>query len=330
MKPERQDAPEFRTVIKHWRATLWGTCQRWSYRLFHHTPIQNAAEILRSGVLKSRVALHTAGVNFVDVADTSVMSHTSRQIQNSVRFYFRPRTPTLYHVEGIRPAQRQIQGKPCAVPVYFLFDLARVLCREGTLFTAGNASANGVRLLSTPQEFATLPFDLIYHEGSIQGRHEITHHRQAEVLVPHQIELVPYLRTVVCRSQAELETLRHLLDTPTLNTWWSHLRIVPSENLFFRYWGFVDEVTLGERHINIKFNPPQKTQDRGPFKLRAECVDLNTNHSFGSAHSPYQIADDLVFTLPALSAPTKYLFRLSLDDHLVYANTYEEMTDLPF
>src|SRR5690348_3489356 len=72
---------------------------RWPKHLFRHEPLQNAVQVLKSGRLLSR---HQAeAVEHVDIAPPAII-HSRNNAHRFGRLYFRPRTPTQFHIEGIR------------------------------------------------------------------------------------------------------------------------------------------------------------------------------------------------------------------------------------
>jgi hypothetical protein len=108
---------------------------KWPSRLFHHAALENAALILRSGRLLSR--LDSEGVRAVDIAPTGLIDHRTRAHQFA-RLYFRPRTPTQYHIEGIRKPSEYYQGKHAPILAMFVFDASHVLALPGVRFSDGN------------------------------------------------------------------------------------------------------------------------------------------------------------------------------------------------
>ncbi len=193
--------------------------QWWPGRFFHCTDLLNVVSILRTGELLSRQQASSSGRIAVDIASRSVMANTPEPSQDFVRLYFRPRTPTQYRNEGFRPPERWGTDAHCPVPVYLVFDAATLLARSDCGFTEGNLAA-GAAIKYTVEEFEKLPFQQIYHDTrfDVSERSTIVFHRNAEVLVPQRVDLNA-LRIVVCRSQAEYETLLHLLPPGTRATW---------------------------------------------------------------------------------------------------------------
>ena len=181
----------------------------WPKFVFHYTALENAVSILKSGMLYSRREAERKGLLVTDVASASVLSNTSRDHRRHVRLYFRPKTPTQFSNEGIRPAQSIRYGAHCPVPVFFLFDSGDLLTRKSTQFSDGSlAGYNPGRIGDTGKFFESLPFQQIYHNTWFkeEEKQEIVARRHAEVIVPDELDL-DSLRFIWCRSEAEKETL---------------------------------------------------------------------------------------------------------------------------
>lgn len=184
----------------------------WPRHLFHITDVQNAASILASGKLLPRNRVQHLGLMKSDNASPSVISITDTSVQNFVRLYFRPKTPTFFRNEGIRPAGDRQLGSHCPIPIALLFDSREVLSRADSQFSDGNLAA-GAALRSKARDLELLPFNLIYHNSAIhpaEDRPKIVFHRHAEVVVPRELPL-DSLRAIAARSPAELKTLHTLL-----------------------------------------------------------------------------------------------------------------------
>ena len=106
-------------------------------------------------------------------------------------------------------------------------------------------------------------------------------HRNAEVLIPQRLGL-RNVRHVLCRSQAEYETLRNLLPPRAWDRWVDKVDVVPRWNLFYGKWSFVDQVELADEHVLFRFNPAT-----GPFAAR---VDISVRSATGSRR--YRWKDD--------------------------------------
>lgn len=299
----------------------------WPNYLFHCTELHNAVNILRVGALLSRTEAQAANLMAEDIAAPVIIERTPPKWQNHVRLYFRPRTPTQYQNEGIRPQSAMPYGAQCAIPIYFLFDAVAVLTRQDTLFTDGNL-ARGPEPSQDIEDFAHLPFPLIYHDTWFDANEQdrIVYHRNAEVLVPKKLDLSS-LRWIVCRSSAEFETLLHLLPTHVSRFWANKIGVRPDYRLFHNRWTFVERVNSSQEALTFTFNTG--TESAGPFDARVTLLETATGQQFGWRSTNYSLSEALRLRLGNLSHPRDYEVRFRLDDHLAYANRIQE-DDLPF
>jgi hypothetical protein len=203
----------------------------------------------------------------VDNASPEVIEQTQPQHFRYARLYFRPRTPTQYRNEGIRPVnRRKLGGAHCPIPVYFCFDALTVLARDDTEFSNGNMGSTRACHSSERDFFLSIPFRLVFHSRwfTPDERDEIVFHRNAEVLVPDSLPLDPVLRFIACRSAAERQTLLHSLPANLRRQWASRIRL-GERDLFERRWTFVEEVVVVDDRIVFHFNPNTRTP--GPFQV---------------------------------------------------------------
>ena len=137
----------------------------WPRLLFHYTDIQNAVGILSSGYLYSRQYLEDERLLAVSSGSDEVLAGTHSDIKNYVRLYFRPKTPTQYHAEGIKSARNLSRSSfpdaHCPVPVFLLFDSAEILCREDSLFSDRGLASWIHQIMSTAQELENLDWPKI-------------------------------------------------------------------------------------------------------------------------------------------------------------------------
>lgn len=117
--------------MKDWVADIQEHVRVWSQRLkpvnrewwpryvYHYTDIQNAVSILKGGYVYSRAEATRRHLMTVENASLEVIAHTKQAHQEFARLYFRPRTPTQYHNEGIKPQSERFQGAHCPIPVFF-------------------------------------------------------------------------------------------------------------------------------------------------------------------------------------------------------------------
>ena len=277
----------------------------------------------------SREQAQRSGSLHTDIAAPEIIDQTDPAWHDYVRLYFRPRTPTQYRNEGFRPASRVELGAHCPVPIYLLFDAYQVLARQDSLFTEGNLAA-GAQPRRTIDELSAMPFEQIYHDSRFEpqeGR-TIVFHRNAEVLIPNGLAL-RNVRHILCRSQAEYETLRNLLPQAAWNQWADKVGVVPRLNLFQGNWSFVEQVELADEQVLFRFN--QATTTPGPFAAR---VDISVQSPTGSKRYPwrdedFEAGDVLRLNLSNIGNPTDYSISLYLDDHLAFEGRHEAY-DLPW
>jgi hypothetical protein len=228
---------------------------------YHYTHIENAVSILRDHTIRSRAACNRLGINHHDSASPSVIANTHSAKLEYVRLYFRPKTPTQYHCEGIRPeAGLTIHKAHCPVPVFFLYDLVDLLGRPTTEFSDGNMGSSSTRFGDSLELFDSIPFANVYHDGyrsTAPNPARVINDRCAEVLVPQELS-TDGLRFIVCRSHAERRTLLYNLPL-VARIRYERLVHVGRGVFFYREWAFVDEVVGAPKTLTIRFNPVQNS-----------------------------------------------------------------------
>jgi hypothetical protein len=326
---EKADADQFRRriqVLKS-RARL-GSRQWWPNYLFHFADISNVISILQAGELMSRAQVEGEG-GFIDSASPDIIHQTKEDWKDYVRFYFRPRTPTLYRNEGFRPGDRRhLGGAHCPVPVYLLFDFESVICREDSLFSFGSLARKNAEVFNDASHFEQMPFELIYHDSRFEAeeRSQIIFHRQAEVVVPQTIS-TDYIRMIWCRSQAEYDTLRHELPSDLWVLWKDRITARTDYNLFNREWIYVDHAYLDHHRALFRFNPPRSIMDVGLFDVRIEVAAQDKQYLWHVDDAG--LGRQLQVDLTDVKTTNGYTLRVYLDGYLAYAGTYTP-ENLPF
>jgi len=227
----------------------------WPPRLFRHEPIGNAAAILSSGALLSRAAALRTRVLQDDVAPAEIVDATDRG-HAYVRLYWRPRTPTQYHVEGIRKPHEVYREKHAPVLVILIFSASTVLTRDDVSFSNGNLQSPESDVLSGDEGFATMPFADIFHEGPFDptDRDRIVRRRCAEVLVPDRLPLADTVQAVLCRSSAERAFLLHRLGSAA-RAWSDRIRVFSKPGVFQNDYAYIESVTAASTGISFAFHP---------------------------------------------------------------------------
>lgn len=286
----------------------------WARHVFHYTDVNNAAKILESGRLLSRATIERENTDFVDGACCSVIRHTVEAHKRFVRFYYRPRTPTQYRNEGIRPPEDRWEAAHCPVPVFFLFDAVGTMARDDAQYSNGNMGSVDVSFGPDLDHFSAIPFTKVFHDGVFDphANPEIIFHRHAELLIPDEMDLGG-LRWVACRSHGERSTLMHLLS-PASKTYWGNVVRVGDSSLFQNEWMFVDRVEIGERQFVFHFNP----NSRCSRKLRSRVVLRRPDGTIGEIENELNSRGRYTITL---SEDYPFLdVSLYLEDSLAYAN----------
>lgn len=304
--------------IQHWQAQLnqpWYNHRRyWPECLFHHAPLENAAAILSSGMLRSRNDPNNPRPR--DVAAREVNAARAHA-HNRVRLYFRPKTPTQYHIEGIRKPGECRFGDETHAPVLvmFILDAQRILTMPNTQFCDRNMQRADAVPSDTEAYFSTIPFDKVYHEGSTGGDETITYHRCAEVLPQSPLDLEYCLKAVFFRSEPERDTLLNLLGGHR-GRWASRCHVSDALKVSEKRYSFLQEIGMTREGVMFLLNPRidrrgvkisiQVWNDAGQFVVRFDHTDLQAAPAQGRWIYNHAFGDGL------------YRVRVEIEDHLAY------------
>ncbi len=324
MTGRKTDENRIRDFLDEQKAKLGPARRWWPKFLFRFDDIEAAAAILNQGSLLSRNAAEKRGLIVRDCASSDIIAGTDQQYQECVRLYFRPKTPMQYSNEGVRPMASIERGAHCPVPVVFLFDAMSVLGRDTTRFSNGNLAAKGVEVGSDADFFMEIPFDAVYHDGAISplDTRKIVFHRHAEVIVPTELDLAS-LKFVVCRSQAEQETLLHMLDAQAHDRW-SDVTVT-KPNLHNRKWNFVEQVDFVENRVIFRFN--RSYTSAGPFNAVALFDGLDSGESYEWRKEAYHLPDSAELRFKIENNEARVRVELRLDGALVYRNELSQSSE---
>ncbi|MFN7387892.1 DarT ssDNA thymidine ADP-ribosyltransferase family protein [Brevundimonas sp.] len=312
-----------RAHIEHWTNYYSQSYRtKWPSRLFHHAPLENALEILRSGLLQSRKA--TQGLRAKDVAAVGVIG-TNDVAHDSVRCYFRPRTPTQFHIEGIRKDSDCQLGVNAHAPVLVMFVLHAepILTLPATRFSDRNMQKGGVRVGDDDEFFASIPFELVYHEGAYsQDQSEIKDRRAAEVLITSPLQLERALQWVLCRSDPERDTLLYLLGQQA-DHWRAKVLVSDDIKVFQKSYPFVQHASLSNAGFIFQVNP---RPDRGSVAVVIDIWNQETgqhvaNFTDVARQFPPPTSARWIYRTPI--ADGRYRVRMTLEGHLAYEAVQE-------
>jgi hypothetical protein len=299
----KRDVRAFRRYIADLRDESWlGERHWWTYYLFYYVDMTEAVEILQRGVIQPPI----------EKASTK-----SRYWERTVRLYFRPRVPDLYGAEGIRPRDAQSKNY-CAMPVFFLFDLESLLIQADSRFSEGDVMLNP-KTFKSATAFRDMPFEMIYHDSwfNPDERDEVLSARRAQVIIPQQLPLT-HLRHIWCRSEAEYETLYHLLPPDLWSQYGSKLTARVDYDLYHRRWLYVHGVEMSANGALFTFHPchDREAEECNPFDVRIEVTTGDQSHTIDMGEMV--IDKELAVDLTSYGLANGYQIKLFLDDTLAY------------
>ncbi|MCU0498825.1 MAG: DarT ssDNA thymidine ADP-ribosyltransferase family protein [Anaerolineae bacterium] len=305
---EKREAALFRRAIADLRQSSWlGARYWWTYFLFYCVDLTEVSTILSDGRLRSTSA---------------ITGRRRSRWDDTVRLYFRPRTPDMWSSEGIRPKSQRRNGT-IGLPIYLLFDLEGILCRQESRFTDGDPTTTN-RTFAKASQFAQMPFELIYHDSFVYAdqREEIMQSRRAQVIVPDQLGL-EMLQYIWCRSRAEYETLRSILPTDVWRKWRDKITVRTDYTLFYRRWTYVEDTLLTAESVQFQFHPAAQDADR---QFSARLTVISDDQRYEWFEERWIAQDEWIFTLP--QALPHYTVRLELDDTVAYQGEFRQSDGL--
>ena len=326
MAPKKADADDFRAFLDSLKEESWikrSERNWWPEFVSHYSAIPNAAQVLTDGHLYSRARLAELKKTGLDSGSQQVLDGTGDWVLNSVRLYLRPLTPTQYHSEGIRIEPKiTYLGAHCPTPVYLMFDAVEILSRTDCQFSNGNLASLGAMRYSSAEELARLPWQEIYHNGWFERDEgpSIIFHRCAEAVIPDQLDLSA-LKIIYCRSEAEKETLLHLLSKSLRKKYERIIASSTRRRVFFRQHTFVERARLGSKSIRFEFSP--ETQSIGPFRKDLVISSPQLDRDIIRDGSVFDVDRPLRIILP--KELDQYTVRLELNGYLAYANEFKEL-----
>ena len=311
----------------------------WPRYAFHYTDVTNAVSILDSGYIFSRINAKRMDLMKNENASRQVIDMTKTEAVANVRFYFRPLTPTQFYNEGFKHAALRYdndQNSNVPVPVFFLFDLEKLLNLSETRFSEFAQSGRGCLALSGVEDFQKLDFSRIYSTGYIENREQIKY-RHAELLYPNAFRIADCVQFILCRNSIEKTTLMNMLKKKNQKAFYKYKPIIKvcRENMFEKNGLFVTECTYHGRTASISFSNTlakkkyadklmtQNGVDRlDPINAKAEFEWINVkglvNHSETDFKLDYTNTPSVVFNnLTEFKEAKNIGIKLFLEDKLM-------------
>ncbi len=206
---------------------------------------------------------------------------------DSVRLYFRPKTPTQWHIEGIRKPGECHYGDAAHAPVLvmFLLDARSVLTLSDVRFSDKNMQLADTVPGTDEAYFAQIPFAKVFSEGNTGGDRSLIEARCAEVLAPSPLSLDGTLRSICLRSEPEKETLLHMLGDRRAD-WERFCHVSDALKVFQKEYAFVDVLRLTSDGVIFRLNA---RKDGKRIEVKIDVWDSRERHVvnfYNAAHAP--------------------------------------------
>jgi hypothetical protein len=169
------------------------TCRLGFDGFYHMTSIENIISVLEEGLLYSRNKAESLNKLIVDMKELipeteNVLKNTPRGIQNYVRLYFRPKTPTFYYFQK-------------ATNSAILKFNAKILCIEDNRISIGSAARINAELFSPNSDaLGNINFKMLYRSEATPLNADEKNIRHTEMLIPNSLS-INYLDEVIFKSE---------------------------------------------------------------------------------------------------------------------------------
>ena len=276
------------------------------------------------------------GIMLNDNASRAVMEATNFENTYYGRLYFRPLTPTQYHNEGYKPisARKSDINASCPVPVFFCLSSVATLNYQGTQFAEKGIAGHRFDFKTGENAFANLNFSKIYHEGwyDTATDSDMKKYRHSEIIRQGGFPLEPLLKCILCRTQAEKETILYLLKSYSIRTYNSYKdRILykPKLKCFWNNGIFIKRVYLAGDMLQVEFNEPELryngSEDKIPFQVAIDVQYKNRDGSIlggvtGHSSFDYCKIRSCVLRLEKINQCDSIRVRIQFDDAIMYEN----------
>lgn len=239
--------------INTWKEKFQNYKLAWIKNLFRHEPVESAIRILAAGQLLSRAAASATDSIQNDIAPDDIIQNRD-DAHEYVRLYFRPRTPTQYHIEGIRKPADYYMGRHGGFLVMMVFNGASVLTLPEARFSTANMQSPYSVILDGDDGFDQLDFAGIYHDEAYPSDDQ-RKKRCAEVLLSEPLSIRPHLSALVVRTDADMATLKYLLSRENLDDLIPLVRKSDGSGIFFNFYTAVKYVDPAPGRYNFELAP---------------------------------------------------------------------------
>jgi hypothetical protein len=152
-----------------------------------------------------------------------------------------------------------------------------------------------------------------------EEKQEIKFHRHAEIIVPHELELDALTR-IWCRSEAEYQTLLHLLPPAAAKKYKAKVGQGKRPSMHFCKWAYVESAALEQNRVAFTFN--QSALMPGPFAAQIKVTNQRTGERYKWENASFQTAEPLSVTIPQITKPSAYEVQLSFDGVVAFAGKF--------
>lgn len=326
----------YKEILDTFKKSLPKERQWWPDFFYHFTDVHNAANIIESGWIYSRADAKARQVMVNDNASRMVIDMTDDEKKTHGRLYFRPLTPTQYHNEGYKP--ESVRNKDinanCPVPVFFLLSVEKTMALDHVMFAEKGIAGGREDIAQGTDAFVKLNFQKIYHDGSYNPEtdSDIKEYRQSEIIRAGGFPVHNLIRGIVCRSNAEKETLLHLLkkkSIPLYNAYKGRILYTPEKRMFYNNGIFVKQVAVANQKLLVELNSRLLRHGRNRqevlFFVILEITYLSKDgqpldYSVAMRNANYCSVENLEMNLDCPPGCTDVLVKIIFDESVMYEN----------
>ena len=187
-------------------------------------------------------------------ANPEIIAGTNREHLNFVRLYFRPRTPTQYVNEGIKPPAGESEEDIARCRSSSCSTSIDVVGRDDARFSRGTLASYRHGHSNKRDYFLnTIPWRDVYADG-LPRSDAAKKARAAEVVIPGSLPIGPVLKGIFCRSPGERVTLMDGLADGVDAVWAKKIRTGFAGFFFDRYPYILNVSGREGRFIDVEFS----------------------------------------------------------------------------